>query len=57
MPSGGVHALCVYSCRPVLSEDVPLVELCALCLLLRQGRVTVGGSGLWCCVCLTSFKR
>ena len=31
-------------------------SLCALNLLARQVRVTVGDSGLCCCVCLMSFK-
>ena len=36
--------------------DVPLVELCTLYLLACQVRVTVGDSGLCCCVCVTSFE-
>ena len=38
------------------SEDVSLVKLCTLYLLTCQLRSTVGGSGLCCCACVTSFK-
>ena len=38
-------------------EDVPLVECMYLCLLACQVRVTVGDSGLCCCVYVTSFER
>ena len=38
-------------------EDVPLVELCTLCLHACQVRVTVGDSGLCCCICVTYFER
>ena len=32
-------------------------SLCPLYLLACQARVTVGDSGLCCCVCVTSFER
>ena len=40
-----------------LHQNVPLVELCTLYLPTCQLRVTVGDSGLCCCVCVTSFKH
>ena len=49
------HEKHLYKCI----EDVPLVEwsLCTLYLLACQVRVTVGDSGLCCCVCVTSLER
>ena len=38
-------------------EDVPLVEFMYIYLYACQVRVTVGDSGLCCCVCVTSFER
>ena len=32
-------------------------SLCSLCLLACQVRVSIGDSGLCCCVCVTSFER
>ena len=32
-------------------------SLCTFCLLACQARVTVGDSGLCCCICVTSFER
>ena len=33
------------------------MELCTLYLLACHVRITVGVSGLCCCVCVTSFER
>ena len=38
-------------------KDVPLVSLVTLYLLACHVRVTIGDSGLCCCVCVTSFER
>ena len=51
----------VFTLMPVtlmpVYEDVPLVELCPLYLHSSQVRVTVGDSGLCCCLCVTYFER
>ena len=53
------HALRLTSTDPFHYEDVPLVEFMYLVGLFTrvQVRLTVGDSGLCCCVCVTSFKR
>ena len=53
------HALRLTSTDPFHYEDVPLVEFMSLAGLLTRVkvRITVGDSGLCCCVSVTSFKR